>query len=682
MQDENKLLSELLSGKSGNLEAFIKAKADAMRKAPPAPADVRDPGIAIEEARIKQQRAEIEQAYRNQPNRAAESIFNEVTPSRMATQSELGELIPEAPKTRMANPSEMYDLDMAKYKQAVETQPETISLPEESQIPRQKVPTSSQTSTQAFGRTNPNMSSPKAASMNRMMEGVHSMGIPKSQIGAGILGVAGLAAHRHFTKDDNEPFFAAEPGNPFGLDEMLNKGNTDKPEIKAENIEATLGDVKARKIANALSPELADKAYKIFPNLDQVVTQPLGPLEGRNSVPNEENTDSMNAGIPPHEQDTIAPSQISSKQESIPQTEPAKQALAQLPQAQQPSEDTALLEAQKLRNNLQGSNEITKLFSQLVSSQAKTKENTGVYDNAIKNAGQGIENLKEQRSQEEVLTKLATDKAKADPNSDVSRLARDSLREITQGMNINIPEGMSAKQIETLYPYISQAASAKEARELKRLMASQAVDAKKSAASSKLDPHFQKFTEKLNEDMVPSRSALGKEVMRRNQATHALALLENYKDLNKVPAMQKRELAVALATMISPGLPHADTIAELDPATIDQRVKESVTSLTGKPYGAGAGGIIEMLKDSVIRQQEVANDRIGRYHKTIEHSYNHLKKADPQRFEDSKRAVLGDLEDVAPAISKDPQIEKFAKDNRLSYDQANQIIENRKKGRK
>jgi hypothetical protein len=344
----------------------------------------------------------------------------------------------------------------------------------------------------------------------------------------------------------------------------------------------------------------------------------------------------------------------------------------------EPQKDESLLAAQALKNKLQGSHTITKSFQNMLQSVAGVKPNTEIMDSLIKRSEEPVHNLKEQRDQAEVLAKLQTDQAKADPNSDVSKLYRESLRSLTQGLKINIPENMSAKQAEVIYPSLVAAANKRQAdqeRMVRQAEASQAKAEKDALLKqAKLDPQFQKFTEKLNEDLVSPRSSLGKEVMRRNQAIHALALLEGYKDLNKVPELQKRELAVALATMISPGLPHEETISKLDPQTVQQKISGYVTSLTGKPYAAGAGGIVDMLKDSVIRQQEVSEDRINKYHKTIEHSYSHLKNLDPERFENAKRAVLGEVEQN----NKDPQIEKFAKDNRLSYDQAIKIIENRK----
>lgn len=568
MQDENKLLSELLSGKSGNLEAFIKAKADAMRKAPPAPADVRDPGIAIEEARLKQQRAEIEQAYRNQPNRAAESAaaFEELGPNF--------DLVGEP------------------------TSPEPIAEVNRSSVPAIEAPAASKTSAQAFGRTQlPSVGGgdlvPKSISASEW-GGSSIPEINPNTLKATAQGPIGAAAamliHRAMSKKKDEPFFTAQSNDPFGLNDMLRIG--DKPVEEQANKEAIL---------NAAAPK-------------QETPTPEDSIETPATAP-------------------VPQSQISSKGASIPQTEPAKQALAQIPQS---TEDTALLEAQKLRNNLQGSNEITKLFSQLVSSQAKTKENTGIYDSAIKNAGQGIEDLKTQREQQEVLAKLQTDKAKADPNSDVSRMARDSLREITQGMNINIPEGMSAKQIETLYPYISQAATARAAKEERAIRLAQASSDKEAKKSLVDQMNDTKRLDKVNKNMLSgtasSRGSFGSAAKNLQSIRNAEALLTGEKSFNDLDSRQMVELARVLDRVLSGGAPTISGTEHLTPETAQGYVAKFMEKLSNKPEG--------------MQQAEFV--------KRIAKTFEKEKKRAIQDIQNHQGEVLSGVNDIARRLDTDP----------------------------
>jgi hypothetical protein len=227
-------------------------------------------------------------------------------------------------------------------------------------------------------------------------------------------------------------------------------------------------------------------------------------------------------------------SQVQKLKSPVESLEPAIQEQAQ---QEQPFVDEDLLKAQQLQNKLEGQHGVARAMSKLLQSVTLGGKNINAdlsqYDDLIKRASQPVRNIKDQREQEEVLTKLQTDKAKADPNSPVSKMARDSLSEIA---GIAVPEGTSLKQLEVIYPYITQAMNTKAAREDRAFARQQLAYEKEQRRQEKQDDKNYTFVQNLRKEMGQGEGAKVYGAARKSASAlaavkSAISSPSGYKDL-------------------------------------------------------------------------------------------------------------------------------------------------------
>jgi hypothetical protein len=132
------------------------------------------------------------------------------------------------------------------------------------------------------------------------------------------------------------------------------------------------------------------------------------------------------------------------------------------------------------------------------------------------------------------------------------------------------------------------------------------------------NPRYQGQLEKQYRDLaskvISSRAGqLGVEDGKVGQAKHLIAMFNQFTDPKTgamtIPPAQHMELAVGLATLISPkGTPTEGMVKQLEQATAQGDLAKMGTYLTGHPFGGTPQQIAKLLRDSVERQGLQAED--------------------------------------------------------------------------
>jgi hypothetical protein len=282
---------------------------------------------------------------------------------------------------------------------------------------------------------------------------------------------------------------------------------------------------------NAISPELMNKAYDLFPSLKNIVPEEI------QQAPDLANLQKFETKQPEKSRDIAGVAEASKQMTGISKSKPATavEDSIETPAAlAMPTQDEQLLSAQQLRDKLESSHGVSRAFSRMLQKVAGTGPvDVSAYDQLIKGAESPVKDVKEQREQEEVLTKLQTDKAKADPNSPVSKMARDSLSEIA---GIAVPEGTSLKQLEVIYPYITQAMNTKAAREDRAFARQQLAYEKEQRRQEKQDDKNYTFVQNLRKEMGQGEGAKVYGAARKSASAlaavkSAISSPSGYKDL-------------------------------------------------------------------------------------------------------------------------------------------------------
>jgi hypothetical protein len=280
-----------------------------------------------------------------------------------------------------------------------------------------------------------------------------------------------------------------------------------------------------------------------------------------------------------------------------------------------------------------------------------------------------VTELHNQLQMKEQQGNLELKEAMRDPNSNMSKKARELL---AQAGVSDIPDSISIEQLDKMGLNISNLMTQKNAHDLKRELASAKTDSQKDLAALKGGKKEQDTILKAIKDMdemkASSRSGMGREVNRLNQGTHVLGILGHYKNLDDVPESIKKEAAVGLATMVSPGLPHEATIAAMDPKTLQQTLTGYLSYITGSPYGAGAGGNLDMVRKSLQNQMGISRDLLQKHQKQFLQGYKATMPEDSygklEGIIKSKDLFKGDLPESEQLSSEDQKAVDWAKENK------------------
>jgi hypothetical protein len=243
---------------------------------------------------------------------------------------------------------------------------------------------------------------------------------------------------------------------------------------------------------------------------------------------------------------------------------------------------------------------------------------TSYADTELTKANQNVTNLKTSMDMKEESANIHDKQQKRDPASKVSLLYQTALKQLSPSMNV---EGLSAEQVEKAFPQVAAAINrqdmikqrAEDAKQ-KSLDRRDAFEAKRQAALDKVDEKDRAMLVKaqaaMDEQKASSRSPLGRETMRLNGGIHAQNIINQYRGReNEMPNIVKKELAVAMATMVSPGLPHEKTIEAMDLKTFSGDVGDVVAKVTGVPMGGQAGGFVKFA-DKMIKGQMTVADKL------------------------------------------------------------------------
>jgi hypothetical protein len=129
--------------------------------------------------------------------------------------------------------------------------------------------------------------------------------------------------------------------------------------------------------------------------------------------------------------------------------------------------DPALQAALSNRNNLQLFSMLGKSANQVLGGQTHTRPSDAVFDELGKQAGQGVEDIKnkdalttERLKQQQLGSQIVDEQAKNDPNSSISNLYRASAEKMLHG---KLPDNISAAQLEKVSPVFEKLYQAEQA---------------------------------------------------------------------------------------------------------------------------------------------------------------------------------------------------------------------------
>lgn len=133
-------------------------------------------------------------------------------------------------------------------------------------------------------------------------------------------------------------------------------------------------------------------------------------------------------------------------------------------------------------------------------------------------------------------------------------------------------------------------------------------------AFSESDTNQQKLEQQyrtvLEKEVSNKTGVIGTQSAKIDQANHLKALVDKYKDANgnyNIPTSQYSELAIGLATLVSPSNTTSDADrAEIKAKTAAGDIKGAIQYITGTPQNGNTQDMIKNLVDSIDRQGQVA----------------------------------------------------------------------------
>lgn len=251
------------------------------------------------------------------------------------------------------------------------------------------------------------------------------------------------------------------------------------------------------------------------------------------------------------------------------------------------------------------------------------------------------------------------------------KLAMQMGKELGMGVaELSQFKGKSFSELEPIMSNLKDMAHYNIQKDMKNAQIEANRIAKQTAAKSKAETvdskELEAFRKAYDPQIASSRSVLGKEASRYVQSQHAMNLIGEVKDLNDITPMQKRELAVALATMLSPGIPHESTINHLDEATLNSRLAEYIQKVTGAPAGTNTKGLTAQLKKSVMNQQKVSAANIKKSQDAVKAVYNKQIAKNPEYYNQIMKSI--DLENGTEEVQPSGMVHMVDANGTKEYD--------------
>lgn len=234
-------------------------------------------------------------------------------------------------------------------------------------------------------------------------------------------------------------------------------------------------------------------------------------------------------------------------------------------------------------------------------------------------------------------TKLDADQLQriTDPNSDVSKGARALVLQFEPKLGkIEEFNKMSAKDVKDFADHFIETESKIEAtkanREYTQSLKQSQLDTKKD---DKTNNDFMKFNKQVQGSIASSRGDFGKNSNVIRQAGQLEQLIKQIKTQpDGADKRQYFELARQLDSMLSSGQGTVSGTKELMPETAKKKYGSLMEFITSSPQGAGLQDFVKRAEDTIHREKDFAIDRNAQTVAKMAPGFQHLKKADPDRW--------------------------------------------------
>lgn len=219
-----------------------------------------------------------------------------------------------------------------------------------------------------------------------------------------------------------------------------------------------------------------------------------------------------------------------------------------------------------------------------------------------------------------------------DPNSFISK----EYQSLAKAMGINVSGKEPASVLIKTMPYLQQYQSQKENREARLLQAQiqreQIAAGKQVLADERINKGYVDMTKRIEGDIASARSAFGRSanVMRAAGAIEALA--SKFK-ADELSYQEIQELAKSLDGMLAQGAPTITGTQKLVPTSFIGDSQKIASYLLNIPKGAKQGEFVKRMLATVGREKEYAKKQILKTQTELLSGYEHLKKADPDRWD-------------------------------------------------
>lgn len=272
--------------------------------------------------------------------------------------------------------------------------------------------------------------------------------------------------------------------------------------------------------------------------------------------------------------------------------------------------------------------------------------------------------------QQEHARKIALEKGKDDPDSDISRLYRDSAKTMASRSEVlktlDIPETLSAGDMEKYSPMLFNLVSQDLARQSRLDAAKLRADEKGDVRDEKKAENKKKFTQDLRKELTQGQ--FGKLYGNLGNTKKATEVVEQFK---KNPTGYSDYGTLMLSLKALQGDESVVREAEIKLGMEAGSFKDQILNVVDK---ARTGKSLQPVqRDNILKAATVLAD-IAKRHYT-EAISPILEQAGSEGI-DTKFLLPKDLQ--ITNTQEDPKIAIWAKEHNMSYDQAEQIIEKRK----
>jgi hypothetical protein len=223
---------------------------------------------------------------------------------------------------------------------------------------------------------------------------------------------------------------------------------------------------------------------------------------------------------------------------------------------------------------------------------------------------------------------LSNEAAKADPNSDVSKLYRQVLKRA--GMKDSDIGNASAATLEKAMPGIERMMIAQENRAAR-------WDAKHSAEMAKADANAQKQALLLKDDLDPNKARGGNLAFNQkkvDQAERLEALItDSNGNVSNLDQRQIEELAIGLNSMLTnSSTGAASQVAALVPKSAIGNAKKLQEWLFNEPTGTNQLEFVKRMADTVDREKSTAMHQVQKAQVQRLSAHSGLSKSNPALY--------------------------------------------------